>query len=45
MATIYSNVNITSFNKLQLRRIARELQVPHDTLTTPSALITAIKAK
>lgn len=49
MANVFTNTNLAGMNKKQLQQIARNLGVApvtiHSILTTPAALITAIRAK
>lgn len=45
MASVYTNVNMTAFNKKQVRTAAQNLGILHDSNESASSLTTKVKAK
>ena len=45
MATVYSGINMTAFNRKQIQVAARNVNILHDNAITTPALLTAVKAK
>lgn len=45
MASIYTNINMTAFNKRQVRAAAKNLGILHDNSETVASLTTKVKAK